>query len=155
MKLTIKVTIAFAILCGLMAVGGAFSYYNMGKIDSAFSLVVKDIAQLNEQANAAGQGLLRINKMSNDMVFANTKTELQQAFKAFDEENKTLGQQLDRLLTSLQQVSKEGNSAQIAADMKKVAVDSIDQRNNHVKACRCGGLLNEANVYSKGKSACF
>ena len=121
MKLTIKVTIAFAILCGLMAVGGAFSYYNMGKIDSAFSLVVKDIAQLNEQANAAGQGLLRINKMSNDMVFANTKTELQQAFKAFDEENKLLGQQLDRLLASLQQVSKEGNSAQIAADMKKVA----------------------------------
>jgi len=121
MKLTIKVTIAFAILCDLMAVGGAFSYYNMGKIDSAFSLVVKDIAQLNEQANVAGQGLLRINKTSNDMVFANTKTELQQAFKAFDEENKTLGQQLDRLLTSLQQVSKEGNTAQISADMKKIA----------------------------------
>ena len=34
-------------------------------------------------------------------------------------------------------------------------VDSIDQRNNHVKACRCGGLLNETNIYSKGKSVCF
>lgn len=31
MKLTIKVTIAFAILCGLMAVGGAFSYYTWEK----------------------------------------------------------------------------------------------------------------------------
>ncbi|GJA79293.1 hypothetical protein KAM354_45290 [Aeromonas caviae] len=39
--------------------------------------------------------------------------------------------------------------------IKKAAVDSIDQRNNHVKACRCGGLLNEANIYSKGKSVCF
>ena len=39
--------------------------------------------------------------------------------------------------------------------LKKAAVDSIVQRNNHVKACRCGGLLNEANIYSKGKSVCF
>ena len=39
--------------------------------------------------------------------------------------------------------------------IKKAAVDSIDQRNNHVKACRCGGLLNEADIYSKGKSICF
>ena len=38
---------------------------------------------------------------------------------------------------------------------KYAAVDSIDQRNNHVKACRCGGLLNETNIYSKGKSVCF
>ena len=37
----------------------------------------------------------------------------------------------------------------------KATVDSIDQRNNHVKACRCGGLLNETNIYSKGKSVCF
>lgn len=35
------------------------------------------------------------------------------------------------------------------------AVDSIDQRNNHVKTCSCGGLLNETNIYSKGKSVCF
>ena len=39
--------------------------------------------------------------------------------------------------------------------LKKATVDSIDQRNNHVKACRCGGLLNEATIYSKGKSVCF
>lgn len=39
--------------------------------------------------------------------------------------------------------------------IKKAAVDSIDQRNNHVKTCSCGGLLNEANIYSKGKSVCF
>ncbi|MGL6420223.1 transposase, partial [Aeromonas allosaccharophila] len=31
-------------------------------------------------------------------------------------------------------------------------VDSIGQRNNHVKTCSCGGLLNETNIYSKGKS---
>ena len=40
MKLTIKVGIAFAILCGLMAIGGGFSYFNMSKIDGAFSFVV-------------------------------------------------------------------------------------------------------------------
>ena len=39
--------------------------------------------------------------------------------------------------------------------IKKAAVDSIDQRNNHVKTCSCGGLLNEANIYSKGKSVGF
>ena len=40
MKLTIKVGIAFAILCGLMAIGGGFSYFNMSKIDGAFSVTV-------------------------------------------------------------------------------------------------------------------
>ena len=39
--------------------------------------------------------------------------------------------------------------------LKKATVDSIDQRNNHVKTCSCGGLLNETNIYSKGKSVCF
>ena len=39
--------------------------------------------------------------------------------------------------------------------LKKAAVDSIDQCNNHVKAYHCGGLLNETNIYSKGKSVCF
>ena len=39
--------------------------------------------------------------------------------------------------------------------IKKAAVDSIGQRNNHVKTCSCGGLLNETNIYSKGKSVCF
>lgn len=38
---------------------------------------------------------------------------------------------------------------------KYAAVDSIGQRNNHVKTCSCGGLLNETNIYSKGKSVCF
>ncbi len=39
--------------------------------------------------------------------------------------------------------------------LKKATVDSIGQRNNHVKTCSCGGLLNETNIYSKGKSVCF
>ncbi|RBI99500.1 transposase, partial [Escherichia coli] len=34
-------------------------------------------------------------------------------------------------------------------------VDSIGQRNSHVKTCSCGGLLNETNIYSKGKNICF
>ncbi|WP_410742606.1 transposase, partial [Citrobacter freundii] len=34
--------------------------------------------------------------------------------------------------------------------LKKAAVDSIGQRNSHVKTCSCGGLLNETNIYSKG-----
>jgi hypothetical protein len=42
-----------------------------------------------------------------------------------------------------------------AAWLKDMDVDSIDQRNSHVKACCCGGLLNETNIYSKGKSVCF
>lgn len=39
--------------------------------------------------------------------------------------------------------------------LKKAAVDSIGQRNSHVKTCSCGGLLNETNIYSKGKNICF
>ncbi len=38
---------------------------------------------------------------------------------------------------------------------KYAAVDSIGQRNSHVKTCSCGGLLNETNIYSKGKNICF
>ncbi|MCU3195563.1 hypothetical protein N8T27_25985, partial [Enterobacter hormaechei subsp. hoffmannii] len=39
--------------------------------------------------------------------------------------------------------------------LKKAAVDSIGQRNSHVKTCSCGGLLNETDIYSKGKNICF
>ncbi|QGJ39863.1 transposase [Citrobacter freundii] len=39
--------------------------------------------------------------------------------------------------------------------LKKATVDSIGQRNSHVKTCSCGGLLNETNIYSKGKNICF
>ncbi len=38
---------------------------------------------------------------------------------------------------------------------KYAAVDSIGQRNSHVKTCSCGGLLNETDIYSKGKNICF
>ncbi len=38
---------------------------------------------------------------------------------------------------------------------KNEVVDSIGQRNSHVKTCSCGGLLNETNIYSKGKNICF
>ena len=39
--------------------------------------------------------------------------------------------------------------------LKKAAVDSIGQRNSHVKTCSCGGLLDETDIYSKGKNICF
>ncbi|PHI32610.1 transposase [Budvicia aquatica] len=38
---------------------------------------------------------------------------------------------------------------------KKAVVDSIGQCNNHVKTCSCGGSLDEAYIYNKGKSVCF
>ena len=38
---------------------------------------------------------------------------------------------------------------------KYAAVDSIGQRNSHVKTWGCGGFLNETDIYSKGKSICF
>lgn len=39
--------------------------------------------------------------------------------------------------------------------LKKAAVDSIGQRNSHVKTYSCGGLLNETDIYSKGKNIRF
>ena len=39
--------------------------------------------------------------------------------------------------------------------LKKAAVDSIGQRNSHVKIWGCGGFLNETDIYSKGKSISF
>ncbi|QJT31749.1 transposase [Aeromonas media] len=57
--------------------------------------------------------------------------------------------QVARLRKALAQANMERDI------IKKAAVDSIGQRNNHVKTCSCGGLLNETNIYSKGKSVCF
>ncbi|PEH52647.1 hypothetical protein CRM81_04360 [Yersinia kristensenii] len=39
--------------------------------------------------------------------------------------------------------------------LKKATVDSIDQCNNHVKTCSCGGLLNETYIYSSRKKVCL
>ncbi len=39
--------------------------------------------------------------------------------------------------------------------LKKAAVDSIGQRNNHVKTCGCGGSFDETYIYSKRKIARF
>ncbi|RYM66477.1 transposase [Serratia proteamaculans] len=41
------------------------------------------------------------------------------------------------------------------SDIKSAVVDSIGQRNSHVKTWGCGGFLNETDIYSKGKSICF
>jgi len=39
--------------------------------------------------------------------------------------------------------------------LKKATVDSIGQRNNHVKTCGCGGSFDETYIYSKRKIARF
>ncbi|MQI96116.1 transposase [Escherichia coli] len=39
--------------------------------------------------------------------------------------------------------------------LKKATVDSTSQCNSHVKIWGCGGLLDETDIYSKGKSICF
>ena len=64
-------------------------------------------------------------------------------------EASALQAEIRRLKTELRHVTEERNI------LKEAAVDSIDQRNNHVKTCSCGGLLNEADIYSKGKSVFF
>lgn len=77
MKLTLRVTLAFAILCGLMAMGGGISFFNLQNINSAFSFVVEDVAGLTNQGNVIGKALLRNNKLANDMVFSADKSELE------------------------------------------------------------------------------
>ena len=39
--------------------------------------------------------------------------------------------------------------------LKKATVDSIGQRNNHMKVLFCGGLLNETYIYSTRERVCF
>jgi len=39
--------------------------------------------------------------------------------------------------------------------LKKATVDSIGQRNNHMKVLFCGGVLNETYIYSTRKRICF
>ncbi|MES3586427.1 hypothetical protein, partial [Enterobacter bugandensis] len=43
----------------------------------------------------------------------------------------------------------------VNSGLKFVAVDSIGQRNNHVKTCGCGGSFDETYIYSKRKIARF
>ena len=43
----------------------------------------------------------------------------------------------------------------VVAITLNAGVDSIGQRNSHVKTWSCGGFLNETDIYSKGKSICF
>ncbi|STB68492.1 ISEc14 transposase A [Citrobacter freundii] len=60
------------------------------------------------------------------------------------------------LETEVLRLRKALNEAQLERDiLKKATVDSIGQRNSHVKTWSCGGFLNETDIYSKGKSICF
>ena len=126
MKLTIKVGIAFAILCGLMAIGGGFSYFNMSKIDGAFSFVVKEISVLSDDANAIGQNLLRNNKTANDMVFAKTPAALEQSRQQFLDQAKALNQRLETLLSRLKQLEQPGDAIRISESLQS-SVRKIEQ----------------------------
>ena len=57
--------------------------------------------------------------------------------------------ELRRLQKELKRVTDERDI------LKKAAVDSIGQRNNHVKTCGCGGSFDETYIYSKRKIARF
>ncbi len=57
--------------------------------------------------------------------------------------------EIKRLKAENRRVTEERNI------LKEAAVDSIGQRNNHMKILFCGGLLNEAYIYSTRKRICF
>jgi methyl-accepting chemotaxis protein len=150
MKLTIKVGIAFAILCGLMALGGGFSYFNMGKINEAFTFVVKDISVLSDDANSIGQALLRINKTANDMVFTNTKSELEQGRQSFEAQAKALDNQLQTLLGRLAAIEQKGEAAQAAQSLQG-SVKLVSQGGAEIYKTRTE-ILTEAALIDKIKT---
>ena len=145
MKLTVKVGIAFAILCGLMAVGGGFSYFNMSKIDGAFSFVVKEISLLSDDANAIGQSLLRNNKTANDMVFAKTPAELEQARQQFLAQAKDLDERQDALLARLKQIEQPGNAITISESLLN-ATKAIEKRGQDIYQLQLGILQEGAQI---------
>ena len=145
MKLTVKVGIAFAILCGLMAVGGGFSYFNMSKIDDAFSFVVKEISLLSDDANAIGQSLLRNNKTANDMVFAKTPAELELARQQFMAQAKELNERQDALLARLKQIEQPGEAITISESLLN-ATKSIDKRGQDIYQLQLGILQEGAQI---------
>ena len=143
MKLTVKVGIAFAILCGLMAVGGGFSYFNMSKIDDAFSFVVKEISLLSDDANAIGQSLLRNNKIANDMVFAKTPAELELARQQFLAQAKELDERQDALLARLKQIEQPGDAITISESLLN-ATKAIENRGQDIYQLQLGILQEGA-----------
>lgn len=151
MKLTIKVGIAFAILCGLMTLGGGFSYFNMARINDAFTFVVKDISALSEDANSIGQELLRINKTATDMMFANTKPELEQERQHFDSQSKALNAQLQALLDKLNAIEQQGSEASRAAQALQVSLQAIVQGGNDINRIR-SEVMAEAALIDKIKA---
>ena len=102
MKLTSKVGIAFAILCGLMAMGTAISFFSLGRINSAFTFVVQDLSSLADQGSAIGKGLLRSNKLANDMVLNDTVSGLEQGRSQFTEQAQSLKKALNGLNVALE-----------------------------------------------------
>ncbi len=145
MKLTVKVGIAFVILCGLMAVGGGFSYFNMSKIDDAFSFVVKEISLLSDDANAIGQSLLRNNKIANDMVFAKTPAELELARQQFLAQAKELDERQDALLARLKQIEQPGDAITISESLLN-ATKAIENRGQDIYQLQLGILQEGAQI---------
>jgi len=57
--------------------------------------------------------------------------------------------EIRKLKAELRRVTEERNI------LKEAAVDSIGQRNTHMKIWVCGGLLNETYIYNTRKRFCF
>ncbi|GLX82580.1 transposase [Thalassotalea eurytherma] len=65
-------------------------------------------------------------------------------------------QELSEQEKRIKALEKELRRTQQERDLlKEAALDSIGQRNNHMKILFCGGLLNETYIYSTRKRVCF
>lgn len=150
MKLTLRVTLAFAILCGLMAMGGGISFFNLQNINSAFSFVVEDVAGLTNQGNVIGKALLRNNKLANDMVFSADKSELERDRQTFQTQTGELQKQLGELTANL---SKLGDAAQ-AQSQAQLLVASVNQIHASAETLyqTKQGILDEATKIGRVKA---
>ena len=126
MKLTSKVGIAFAILCGLMAMGTAISFFSLGRINSEFTFVVQDLSSLADQGSVVGKGLLRVNKLANDMVLNETSAGLEQGKAAVGKEMDGLKKSLAALNNSLSQLDN--------VDAAKQQVNSLMRQLDKINA---------------------
>lgn len=145
MNLTVKVVVAFAILCGLMAFGGGVSWFNMNRIDTAFSFVVKDMKSLDTQASQLGTGLLRLNKLAADMVFAPDQASLTTQKQAFDSQVAGLNADLTELQAG---VSRLPDGQALAAQLAPLQqqIEGILAQSQPIYASRSQILAEGARI---------
>ncbi|MGL4204530.1 MAG: HAMP domain-containing methyl-accepting chemotaxis protein, partial [Aeromonadaceae bacterium] len=150
MKLTLRVTLAFAILCGLMAMGGGISFFNLQHINSAFSFVVEDISVVTDESSAIGKALLRSNKLANDMVFSADRSDLERDRQTFQTQVDDLQKQISKLTADL---SKLGDASD-ANSQAKLLIASVNQINSSAQMLYQTklGILDEATKIDRVKA---